>query len=236
MRIAALCLVYSTAEYYVPVWCRSAYTRLIDGALNDALRIVTECPRLTTTAHLPILSGIQPSELRRIGATFFLVYRGSLKPDHILFSFLSRSSDARQAKLRSRRPFVPAARNDLNNLAKLEIRASQWTNCRWNTEYCKNTSRLHVFIPITSAKPVGMRLPQTAWVKLIHLRIGVGRLNSSMHKCGLAFSPSCESGASEQTTDHVLIVCPIHRAPKEARDFTVLDDETKCWLAVICKN
>ena len=43
LRIATLSLVYSTAEYCAPVWCRSARTRLIDNVLNDALRIVTGC-------------------------------------------------------------------------------------------------------------------------------------------------------------------------------------------------
>ena len=69
LRIATLSLVHSTAEYCAPVWCRSAHTRLIDSVLNDALRIVTECLRPTPTDHLPILSGIQPAELRRLGAT-----------------------------------------------------------------------------------------------------------------------------------------------------------------------
>ena len=41
MRTAALFLIYSTAEYCAPVWCRSAHTQLIDSVLNDALRIVT---------------------------------------------------------------------------------------------------------------------------------------------------------------------------------------------------
>ena len=51
-----------------------------------------------------------------------------------------------------------------------------------------------------------------------------------MHKWGLAPSPNCECGASEQTADHVLAACPIHRAPHGARSLTVLYDETRCWL------
>ena len=43
-------------------------------------------------------------------------------------------------------------------------------------------------------------------------------------------SPNCECGASEQTADHVLTACPLHRAPHGARGLTVLDDETRCWL------
>ena len=125
LRIATLSLVYSTAEYCAPVWCRSAHTRLIDSVLNDALRIVTGCLRPTPTDHLPVLSGIQPAELRRMGATLSLAYRGSLDPDHILYSVLSGSSDTRQVRLRSRCLFVPAVRNVLDNLARHGIRASE---------------------------------------------------------------------------------------------------------------
>ena len=176
--------------------------------------------------HLPILSGIQPAELRRMGATLSLTHRGSLDPDHILYGLSSGSSDIFQVRLRSRRPFVPAARNLLDNLARLGIRASEWTNHKWKTEYCKNASRLRAFVPQTDARPVGMGLPRAIWVKLNRLRTGVKRFHSSMHKWGLAPSPNCECGASEQTADHVLIACPIHRTPHGARGLTVLDDKT----------
>ena len=230
LRIATLSLVYSTAEYCAPVWCCSAHTRLIDSVLNDALCIVTRCLRPTPTDHLPVLSGIQPAELRRMGATLFLAHRGSLDPDHILYGLLSESSDTRQVRLRSRRPFVPAARNLLDNLARLGIRASEWTNHKWKMEYCENASRLCAFVPETGARPVGMALPRAAWVKLNRLWTGVGRFYSSMHKWGLAPSPNCKCGASEQTADYVLTSCPIHRALHGARGLTVLDDETRCWL------
>ena len=181
-----------------------------------------------------LLSGIQPAELRRMGATLSLAYRGSLDPNHILYGLFSGSSDTRQARLRSRRPFVPAARNLLDNLARLGIRASEWTNHKWKTEYCENVSMLRAFVPETGARPVGMGLPRVAWirpmVRLNRLRTGVGRFHSSMHKWGLAPSPNCECGATEQTTDHVLTACPIHWAPHGARGLTVLDDETRCWL------
>ena len=182
LRIATLSLVYSTAEYCAPVWCRSAHTRLIDSILNDALRIVTGCLRPNPTDHFPVLPGIQPAELRRMGATLSLAYHGFLDPDHILYGLLSESSNTFQVRLRSRRPFVPAARNLLDNLARLDIRASKWTNHEWNAEYCKNASRLRVFVPETGARPVGMGLPRAAWVKLNRLRTGVGRFHSSMHK------------------------------------------------------
>ena len=128
LRTTTLSLVYSTTEYCAPVWCRSAHTRFVDSVLNDALRIVTGCLRPTPTDHLPVLSGIQPAELHRMGATLSLAYREFLDPDHILYGVLSGSSDTRQMRLRSRRSFVPAARNLLDNLAGLCIRVSEWTN------------------------------------------------------------------------------------------------------------
>ena len=207
-----------------------AHTRLIDSVLNDALHIVTGCLRPISTDHLPVLSGIQPTELRRMGTTLSLTYRGSLDPDHILYGLLSGSSDTLQVRLRSRHPFVPAGRNLLDNLARLTIHASEWTNHKWKTEYCEGASRLCAFVPETGARPVGMGLHRSAWVKLNRLRTGVGRFHSYMHKWGLAPSPNCECGASEQTADHVLTVCPIHRAPHGARGLRVLDNKTRCWL------
>ena len=165
-----------------------------------------------------------------MGATPSLDKRGSLDPDHILHGLLSGSSDTRQVRLRSRRPFVSGERNLLDNLARLGIRASEWINHKCKTEYCENASRLHAFVPETGARPVGMGLPRAAWVKLNRLRTGVGRFHSSIHKWGLAPSPNCECGASEQTADHALTACPIHRTPHGARGLTVLDNETRWWL------
>ena len=96
LRIAALFLVYATAEYCTPVCCRSTHTRVIDSVLNDALHIVTGCLRPTPTDHLPILSGIQMAELRRLGATFSLAKCGTLNPDHTLHSQLAGSPDVPQ--------------------------------------------------------------------------------------------------------------------------------------------
>ena len=139
-------------------------------------------------------------------------HHGSQDPDHTLYGLSSGSSDTRQVRLRSRRPFVPATRNLLDNLARIGICTSEWTNHKWKMEYCKNVSRLCAVVPGIGARPIGISLPQTAWVKLNHLQTGVGQFHSSMHKWGLAPSLNCECGTSEQTADYVLTVCPIHQA------------------------
>ena len=135
--------------------------------------------------HLPLLSGIQPAELRRMGVTLSLAYRGSLDPDHILYGFLSGSSDTRQVRLRSRRPFVPAARNLLENLARLGIRASEWTNHKWNVEYYENFSRLRAFVPGLVPGLLGWAYPE--------------QLGLSSNACGLVlgdFIHPCTNGVS----------------------------------------
>ena len=128
LRIAALSLIYSSAEYCPPVWCCSSHTRLIDTVLNIALRIVTECLRSTPTGHLPILSGIQPAELRHLGASLSLHECGTLDSYYILDVQLAGSPKVRQERLKSRRPFVPAARKLCSGLFKLGTRVAQWTN------------------------------------------------------------------------------------------------------------
>ena len=169
---ATLSLVYSTAEYCVPVWCCSAHTCLIDSVLNNALWIVTGCLDPTPMDHLPVLSGIQPAELRRMEATLSLAHGRSLDPDHILHGLLSGSLDTRQVRLRSRHLFVSGARNLLDNLARLGTHASDWTNHKWKVEYCKNAFRLRAFVHETGARLVEMGLPRTAWVKLNRLWTG----------------------------------------------------------------
>ena len=137
--IATLSLVYSATEYCAPVWCRSAHTRLIDSVLNVALRIVTGCLRPTPMDHLPVLSGIQPAELRRLGATLSLAYRGSLDPDHILYGLLSGSSDTRQVRLRSRRRLFQLSVifwTTLPDLASAVVNG-QITNGKWRRSTVK---------------------------------------------------------------------------------------------------
>jgi len=84
LRTASLALGHSTTEYCAPAWCCSAHTRLVDPAINDAFRIVPGCMLPTPADNLPILAGIQPAELRRIGATLSLARRamepGTLAP------------------------------------------------------------------------------------------------------------------------------------------------------------
>ena len=173
------------------------------------------------------------AELRRLGATLSLAYDGSLDPSHILHELLAGSPDGYRERLKSTRLFVPAARKLLQDLTELDIRAAQWTDFKWSTEYSKCLSDLRAFIPRTSTRPMGMGLPRSSWVRLNRLRAGVGCFQSSMQKWGLASTSNCECGAVEQTAEHIILTCPIHRAPTGIRGLTVLDVDTQCWLSTI---
>jgi len=79
-----------------------------------------------------------------------------------------------------------------------------------------------------------MTLPERAWVQLNRRRTSVVRFCSCLYKRGMASSAACECGAEEQTVDHVLLQCLIHRPPCGLHGLTVLDDETIEWLLNTC--
>ena len=118
---------------------------------------------------------IQLAELHRLRATLSLAYGGSLDPDHILYELLAGSPDGHKERLKSRHPFVPTAWKLLQDLTELDIRATQWTDFKWSMEYSECSSDLCAFIPRVSTRPMGMGLPRSSWVRLNHLRAGVGR-------------------------------------------------------------
>jgi len=53
-------------------------------------------------------------------------------------------------------------------------------------------------------------------------------------KIGYGLSAACEYGAEEQTVDHIVLECPIHRPPHGLNGPTVLDNETTEWLLNTC--
>ena len=150
--------------------------------------------------------------------------------DHVLHGQLVGQQDAHQGRLRSRRPFVSPAWKLLGSLSKLDIHLKLWTKHEWNAGYLDSISRVRAFIPSVSSKLLGMSLPRTSWLRLNCLRTGVGRYHSSMYKWGLASSPNCERGTTEQTADHVISSCLIHHVPRGIRGLQVLGDATRYWL------
>ena len=230
LGIAALSLVYSTAECCTPVWCRSVHSCLIGIALNDALRIIAGCLRFTPKDNLLILACIQPAGLCRQKATLFLANRSILDFEHLLHNHLIRPLDSRKEKLKPRRPFVSALLKLLDNRSELDIRVGERTDFTWNMEYLNRASKLYNFIPRVGFRPLKLGLSRPAWVRLNRLQTGVGLFRPSMHKWSLALSCNCECGANEQTANHIISVCPTHRTPKGRRCLSIADAGSETLL------
>ena len=65
LRISVLSLVFSTAEYRTPMWCRSSYTQMLDSELNHAMHIITGCLKNTPTPILYFLANMALPSIRR---------------------------------------------------------------------------------------------------------------------------------------------------------------------------
>lgn len=67
LRTSAMALVYSTTEYFCPVWSHSTHDKKIDRAINSCLRLFTRPIKSTSVDWLPVLANIIPSNFRRNG-------------------------------------------------------------------------------------------------------------------------------------------------------------------------
>jgi len=76
--------------------------------------------------------------------------------------------------------------------------------------------------------------PKKSLIRFNRLRNGVGRFRSCLYKWGMVSSAACECGAEEQTVDHAVLWCPIHRLPNELHGLMVLEDEKIEWLLYPC--
>ena len=161
--------------------------------------------------------------------TLFLANHAIHDFDYVLHEHLVMQQDVHLGRLRSRQPFVPAAWKLLGSLSILDICMKQWMKHKWNADYLESNLRVRAFIPRVSSKPLGMSLPRT-YPRLNRLRTGVGHFHSSMYKWGLAPSPNCECGTTEQTADYIISSCLLHHVPRGTQGLQVLNDTTRCWL------
>ena len=85
LRTSALALAYAPAEYCAPVWCRNSYTSKIDVALNNCMRLVSDCLTSTPVEDLPVVSGLIPPDIRRYHLVLSLAGKANEK-NHTLHS------------------------------------------------------------------------------------------------------------------------------------------------------
>jgi len=82
--------------------------------------------------------------------------------------------------------------------------------------------------------PPEIALPRRVCVRLNHLCTSVTRFPSSLHKWGVAASAACEWCGGNQSVEHIVFKCPIHRPRHGLYGLTVLNDEIIDWLLNTC--
>ena len=66
---------------------------------------------------------------------------------------------------------------------------------------------------------------------VLKTRTGVGRFGEAMKRWGLKSTSECECGAPNQSVQHIMDDCTMHRPPNGERGLTDLDEDTRTWLA-----
>ena len=220
LRISALALCYSAAEYCSPVWSQSRHCNRINTSLNECLRLISGCIKATPTDLLPVLSGIVPADIRR-DRNILELYKRSLSEDHMLHHI--QSHPLLNNRLKSRVP-LSARMHSLAN-ENNSTSPKTWADTTWKRRWNKLDYRLKEFIPQPSSKPPGHDLNRRNWVLLNRIRSGYGRYASFMHRVGLSDSPNCICGEI-QTPQHILTCQRIGIRG----DIRTVDDDFRLWL------
>ena len=110
LRISALSLCYSVAEYAAPVWMRSAHVPKVETQLNEVMRLISGTIRSTPLNWLPTMNNIAPPMVRRETSNQKSFNRIASLPQRTpIVNILAQASDS--SRLISRRPFYKS-RND----------------------------------------------------------------------------------------------------------------------------
>ena len=100
----------------------------------------------------------------------------------------------------------------------------------WKQEWeASGHIRVHRHVSDPGKGVKGEDLSRKHWTTLNRLRTWVGRYKASKKKWTLADNAACECGEPEQTADHIINSCPIHRPPSEAGLFDV-GPLARAWL------
>ena len=117
LRTSAIALVYSVAEYCAPIWGRCAHVQHIDTQLNIAMHTVSGALKPTNINWLPVLSNIEPPQIRRDRATLLAYKKAQQLTDRVPIKEILREPP--KSRLISRRPLVIEAAR-LANLNQTE--------------------------------------------------------------------------------------------------------------------
>ena len=221
LRTSAIALVYSVAEYCVPVWGRCAHVQHIDTQLNIAMRTVSGALRPTNINWLPVLSNIEPPQIRRDRATLLEYKKAQQLTDRVPIKEILREPP--MSRLKSRRPFVIEAAR-LANLNQTEQET-------WEQSWIQGVPPGHDLVTDPTCPQPGFTLPRRQFVTLNRLRCGQARCAESLHRWGVIASPACPCGESHQTTRHIVEECPLTAFPGGLQRLHQAGPDAVEWLS-----
>ena len=214
LKMTAMALCYSTAEYCAPVWANSCHARKIDPELNNACRTITGNLRATPISVVYRLAGIAPPHIRRETRKMTQKHKQETDPRHTLFGHVQP-----RKRLRSRSSFMEA--ESLDPAAASQCRLDKWR------EWDKTTENEAVQQPSENL-PSGSDLPRKEWVTLNRARAKVGRTAKNLQRWKISESSECTCGASEQTMEHILYNCSLGPTCTDC-DLLECSDKAKAW-------
>ena len=146
---------------------------------------------------------------------------------HILHD--TTKNEVPPCRLKSRKPYNKEAQEILSVIPE-DRSKDAWIAATWKLEWeASGPTRVHRHVSEPGEGVKGEELSRKHWTTLNRLQTGVGRYKASMKKWGLADSAACECGELEQTADHTIYSCPLHRPPSEDGLFEV-GPLTRAWL------
>lgn len=204
LRITALALCYSAAEYASPVWCRSSHAKTVDPALNEACRLVTGCLKPTPVEKVYCLAGIAPPSVRREVAVNQERLKAESVEGHPLFGHQQT-----QPRLKSRKSFLQTSK-------PLDVSPEKARLSLWKSQH-------RGWMEPREHLPAGYNEDWCIWRSLNRLRTGVGRAKSSLKLWGFSSEDSkCECG-EVQTVNH-MYQCPLCPYSCSEQDLMLADD------------
>ena len=195
LRLSALALCYSTAEYCAAVWGRSAHASKVDVQLNKVCRTITGNLKSTSVHSLYQLSGICPPAIRR--ETLSKSERDKQLSDdrHPLYGHQEVPQ-----RLKSRKSFLTCTGLGQTTPASHRMK-------RWKESIGANNNKA---LPEPKERlPLGWNLLRKEWVTLNRARAKVAKTRDNLLKWGFVQDADCPCGAAVQTIAHILTDCPL---------------------------
>ncbi|KAL1117882.1 hypothetical protein AAG570_004195 [Ranatra chinensis] len=177
------------------------------------MRMIAGVMKSTPKEWLPVLSHIQPPNLRRINALigeYNKIQQNQNLPIH------EDVGDANQSRLISRiaRTAIAAMDEEFSLIGS------------WQQEWF---AKQNISTPYITHEPPGFHLPRKSWLELNRVRAQRGRCAYAMHKWGKAPTSFCECGAIGAVR-RIVEECPRTAYSGKPEDFLTATPESIAYL------